>query len=174
MTCIGWRGAAAALLLLTGPLARAVPPPCPNTSWVESPAGDCFLPLHLQSPVTADQALALCTDAAPGSYLPETLDPETNFIVQMVAEQDVGVSRWVWLGLRRPSEWDDFAWPSGAPLVFEYWASGSPSDWPDNLRLHVQRRHLGQRQLPLRRPLRHLSDQGTVMPLGLHDYTEVT
>ena len=52
--------------------------------------------------------------------------------VQMVAEQDVGVSRWVWLGLRRDSEWDDFLWPSGAGVVFEYWAAGSPSDWPDN------------------------------------------
>ena len=50
----------------------------------------------------------------------------------MVAEQDVGISRWVWLGLRRASEWDDFLWPSGAEVVFEYWAAGSPSDWPDN------------------------------------------
>ena len=71
----------AALLLASGAVLAAVPPPCPNSSWVESPAGDCFLPLHLQTPITADEALTLCSEVAPGSYLPETLDPETNLIV---------------------------------------------------------------------------------------------
>ena len=74
--------AAALLLLLAGvSQAAAVPPPCPNSTWVESPAGDCFLQLHLATPVTADDALQLCSQIAPGSYLPETLDPETNLIV---------------------------------------------------------------------------------------------
>ena len=71
----------ALLLAASASLALALLPHCPNSSWVQSPAGDCFLQLHLDQPVTADQALTLCSDVEADSFLPETLDPETNYIV---------------------------------------------------------------------------------------------
>ena len=59
---------------------------CPNSQWLATGDGDCFLPIPpSMAEVTADDARDICHDINSNSSLPEILDADEQLMVRWIA-----------------------------------------------------------------------------------------
>ncbi|XP_043197437.1 CD302 antigen-like [Amphibalanus amphitrite] len=110
---------ATVVLLLTARAALL----CPDSNWVATGDGDCYLPLPGDLfKTTAEDAEVACRDFEPTATLPEVHNYEDQLTLDQLAD---GLA--VWLGLYRDSEYDPWFWPS-SNVSYYRWATDNPDE----------------------------------------------
>ena len=72
------------------------------------------------------QAQAFCQNVS-GNLVKINSAEESEFLLNLVRNQALTVSRAVWIALNWNSTANDFYWTDHTPLVYKNWASGEPN-----------------------------------------------